>query len=83
MTVQVNGCTLCGNSSFFNLFRQNIDFSEPWSLFIQETDFPLNIEGKICLSCGWIFQNPTYSDDELYSLYNFKEDCTCSTMASS
>ena len=71
---QLTECNLCKGNSLFTLYSQTISYNNPWSEFIEERNFPLLIEGKICLSCGWIFKNLVYDSEELARLYNFKEE---------
>lgn len=66
-------CGLCKGKSLFTLYSQAISYSEPWSEFMGESNFPLMIEGKICRSCGWIFKDLAYKAEELARLYNLWE----------
>lgn len=70
---QINQCNLCGSDKLHTLYKKNINYSLPWSNFIEEKEFPFSVSGVICKNCGWIFQNPSYSVSELDLLYNFSD----------
>jgi hypothetical protein len=70
---QINHCDLCGSDNFHTLYKKSINYSAPWSNFIQKQEFPILVSGTICKNCGWIFQNPSYTDSELDLLYNYSD----------
>ena len=55
------------------LYSQELPWQEPWSHFIDRTQFPLKPQCKLCLHCGWIFKTPVYEPNELARLYNLDE----------
>lgn len=65
-------CNLCGSQSLTTLYSRAFDNQSPWSEFILPGDFPITINGFLCRSCGWIFQNPVYDEEELDRLYSPK-----------
>ncbi len=67
-------CRLCKGRSLFTLYRQTIDYSSPWTEFLERSNFPLTVQGKICTSCGWIFKDIGYDAEELARLYNLEEE---------
>lgn len=70
---QINNCDLCGSSNFQTLYKKSIKNSLPWSNFINQEEFPIIVSGTICKNCGWVFQNPSYTDTELDLLYNYSD----------
>jgi len=80
---QINFCDLCGSYNIHTLYKKSINFSSPWSNFIKENEFPILVSGTICKNCGWIFQNPSYTDDELDLLYNYSDSQSLSKEAES
>lgn len=67
-------CKLCRGRSLFTLYSQAINYAAPWSGFLERSNFPLTMQGKICSSCGWIFKDIGYDAEELARLYNLKDD---------
>ena len=69
----VKTCDLCGKKKFVPLVKRTIPAQEPWTSFIDINQFPLTICILMCWSCGWIFQDPVYDDEELQKLYGADE----------
>jgi SAM-dependent methyltransferase len=78
---QIKNCDLCGSDNFHTLYIKSIKNSLPWSNFINQEEFPIIVSGTICKNCGWIFQNPSYTDIELDLLYNYSDSNTLSQEA--
>lgn len=80
---RVERCNLCLGQSFSHLFVDVIEKSSPWSEFISAKEFPITVGAVLCRSCGWIFQNPLYDEEELGKLYGNRDadpsiQATCS-----
>jgi hypothetical protein len=72
--LKLKKCNLCTGKSFYTLYSQSVDYKMPWSDFIEEKEFPLLIEGKLCYSCSWMFKDLVFDSNKLNQLYNFEDD---------